>query len=132
MLHGARLVVAPPGPLSLAELGALIRDGTPRVRIHGEELHVKARIRSLDVYSGHADREELVQWARPTFSALGSLLLVHGEPEAMQALGEAVQGAGMDPARLLTPRLDEAFGLVFEGDRWQARSEEHTSELQSH
>lgn len=101
-------------------LGALIRDGTPSVRIHGEELHVKARIRTLDVYSGHADRGELVQWARPTFATLGSLLLVHGEPESMVALGEAAAGAGMDRGRILTPRLDEAFGFAFEDGRWQA------------
>lgn len=101
-------------------LGALIRDGIPRVRIHGEEVRVKARIRMLDVYSGHADRDELVAWAQPTFDALGSLLLVHGEPDSTAALGAALTAAGLDDTRILMPRLDEAFEIVFREGRWVA------------
>jgi len=41
-------------------LGHLIRSGTERVRIHGEEVAVRARIRSLEGYSGHAARGELL------------------------------------------------------------------------
>jgi len=102
-------------------LGALIRDGTPSVRIHGEEVRVKARIRSLDVYSGHADRDELVEWAAPVFGTLGTLMLVHGEPESVEGLREAVAGSGLERARILTPQIDQAFELTFEGDGWVAR-----------
>lgn len=101
-------------------LGALIRDGAASVRIHGEEVKVKARIRTIDAYSGHADRDELVQWAQPTFAALGTALLVHGEPAAAAALAEALVGAGVDHARLLLPQLDQAFGIVFRNGRWEA------------
>ncbi len=101
-------------------LGALIRSGTPSVRIHGEEVHVRARIRTLDVYSGHADRDELVQWARPTFRSLGTLMLVHGEPEALDGLGEAATAAGLERARLVVPELDESFDIVFRDGTWAA------------
>ncbi|MBI1905166.1 MAG: MBL fold metallo-hydrolase, partial [Rhodocyclales bacterium] len=37
-------------------LGHMLQHGIKRVRIHGEEVEVRARIRTLDVYSGHADR----------------------------------------------------------------------------
>ena len=102
-------------------LGALIRDGTPSVRIHGEEVRVKARIRSLDVYSGHADRDELVDWATPTFGSLGTMLLVHGEPESIEGLREAVVRSGVERGRILAPRIDQAFEIVFEDGRWTAR-----------
>jgi metallo-beta-lactamase family protein len=101
-------------------LGAIIRGGAARVRIHGEEVNVKARIRAIDAYSGHADRDELVEWARPTFEGVGSALLVHGEPEAARSLATALANAGLERSRILTPQLDEAFDIVFQNDRWQA------------
>lgn len=102
-------------------LGALIRDGTPSVRIHGEEVRVKARIRSLDVYSGHADRDELVEWAAPVFGALGTLMLVHGEPDSIEALRDAAVGSGLERARILAPQIDQDFDLAFHDGGWIAR-----------
>jgi metallo-beta-lactamase family protein len=101
-------------------LGAFIRDGAPRVRIHGEEVDVKARIRSINAYSGHADRDELVQWARPTFATLGTALLIHGEPAAGRSLAEALAAAGLERSRIATPQLDQAFDIVFLNDCWRA------------
>lgn len=100
-------------------LGALIRDGAPRVRIHGEEINVKARIRAIDAYSGHADRDELVEWARPLLPTLGSAMLVHGEPDATQGLADSLSAAGLDRQRMFAPELDQAFGIVFQEGRWQ-------------
>jgi metallo-beta-lactamase family protein len=101
-------------------LGAFIRHGTRSVRIHGEEVNVKARIRAIDAYSGHADRDELVQWAQPTFPTLGTALLVHGEPASARGLGDALAKAGLDQSRVLTPQLDETFDIVFQNGHWQA------------
>lgn len=36
-------------------LGRILQDGAAAVRIQGEEFKVRARIRSIDLYSGHAD-----------------------------------------------------------------------------
>jgi metallo-beta-lactamase family protein len=101
-------------------LGALIRDGVSSVRIHGEEVNVKARIRTIDAYSGHADRDELVQWAQPAVEALGTALLVHGEPEATRGLGEALVKAGLERSCIVMPQLDETFDIVFQSNRWHA------------
>ena len=101
-------------------LGALIRDGAPRVRIHGEEIDVKARIRAIDAYSGHADRDELVQWARPLLPTLGSALLVHGEPDAVRDLADSLSASGLERPRILAPELDQAFDIIFADGRWQA------------
>ncbi len=101
-------------------LGALIRGGASQVRIHGEEIRVKARIRVVDAYSGHADRDGLVDWARPMLAGLGTALLVHGEPEALGGLGVALEGAGFSHGRISTPTLDQCFTLEYQGGRWTA------------
>ena len=101
-------------------LGSLIRGGASRVRIHGEEIGVKARIRSIDAYSGHADRDELVDWARPLLAGLGTALLVHGEPDAIGGLAAALSAAGLAPERSTVPSLDQRFDLEHRGGRWMA------------
>jgi metallo-beta-lactamase family protein len=101
-------------------LGALIRDGAPQVRIHGEEIDVKARIRAIDAYSGHADRDELVQWARPALPNLGSALLVHGEPDAVTGLTDSLSTAELERPRILAPDLDQAFDIEYRDGRWEA------------
>jgi metallo-beta-lactamase family protein len=101
-------------------LGALIRGGASPVRIHGEEVRVKARIRVIDAYSGHADRDGLVEWARPMLAGLGSALLVHGEPEAARGLAAAFESVGLAQARLCLPALDERFDLDYQDGRWTA------------
>ena len=101
-------------------LGALLRGGAPQVRIHGEEIRVKARIRSIDSYSGHADREELVAWCKPMMDALGSILLVHGELEGIDGLSDALVGAGLARARIVAPTLDQKFSFAHRDGRWVA------------
>jgi metallo-beta-lactamase family protein len=103
-------------------LGALIRGGTAQVRIHGEEVRVKARIRAIDAYSGHADRDELVRWCRPMLAGLGTALIVHGEPPAIEGLAAALAEAGLPRSRITAPALDEQFLLEHRDGRWVAVS----------
>lgn len=66
------------------------------VVLDGERFPIRARVSTLGGYSAHADREDLIRWAR----AVGpkQIKLVHGEAEARQALGAAV-GLGQDGGR---------------------------------
>lgn len=76
-------------------LGRRLVDGARKVRIYGEEYEVRAHIARIDGYSAHADREELLEWARPAIAAgPPHFFLVHGELEAMQSLAGALQQAG--------------------------------------
>jgi len=91
-------------------LGRRLVDGARKVRIYGEEYEVRARVERIDGYSAHADREELLEWARPAIAA-GSprFFLVHGELEAMQALASALQQAGATTIDL--PERGQSFEL---------------------
>lgn len=72
-------------------LGRTILDGAPRVRISGEDVSVRLRVRQIDSYSAHADRSELLDWIRGRQPIAGSLFLTHGEEEALQSLEKALE-----------------------------------------
>ncbi|MDK9697627.1 MAG: MBL fold metallo-hydrolase [Siculibacillus sp.] len=97
-------------------LGRILEEGASTVRIQGDEIAVRARIRKLDLYSGHADGPELAEWVRHRLPVGREVFLVHGEEAALAGL--AARLADFLPAdRLITPRLDEAFHLGPEGAR---------------
>ncbi len=90
-------------------LGRLLLDGAERVSIMGTEVAVRARIRSLDLYSGHADRRGLAAWLAARGRVGRGLFLVHGEPEARDAFAALVRER--TDARLFLPELDAIYAL---------------------
>jgi len=92
-------------------LGRLLLDGVKRVRIQGDDIEVKARIRDLDIYSGHADARGLAAWALGRRPIGGKIFLCHGEPDASHALADRLAAAGIDPDALVLPTIDQAFRL---------------------
>lgn len=97
-------------------LGRILLDGAPRVRIQGEAYEVRARIRSIDLYSGHADGPELLAWIRARGPVRQGLFLTHGEPPAMAALAESA-AAELADVPVLRPALDESVMLTPAGPR---------------
>ena len=63
-------------------LGKLLVEGAKEVTLFGEKVQVKAQIHNLEGFSGHADREGLMDWLRGFKKAPKELFLVHGEPQA--------------------------------------------------
>jgi metallo-beta-lactamase family protein len=92
-------------------LGQIIQSGADRVRIHGEEIAVKARIRTIESFSAHADQGELVQWVKARLPVRNRIFLSHGEPEAMVAFREKLAEAGLEPEHIIAPALDDRFEL---------------------
>ena len=97
-------------------LGRILQDGARSVRIQGEEFAVRARIRSLDLYSGHADGPELVKWVQARLPLTHDVFLVHGEPDAIEGLATRLQGV-VAPRHIQRPELDETFALTATGAR---------------
>jgi metallo-beta-lactamase family protein len=105
-------IVALVGYQATGTLGRLLLDGARRVRIQGETVQVAARVTRIEGYSAHADAAALSAWARARGPVAGGVFLIHGEPEASEALAARLAGEGVAPAaRVLRPVLDEGFRL---------------------
>ncbi|MZP28729.1 MBL fold metallo-hydrolase [Heliobacterium undosum] len=65
-------------------LGRRLLEGEKQVRIHGEEITVRANIRNVPGFSGHADRSGLINWLTHFQKPPKTLFITHGEPEAMK------------------------------------------------
>ncbi len=96
-------------------LGQIILSGARDVRIHGFEVPVRARIRSMGNYSAHADHSELMAWIKARLPAHGAVFLTHGEEEERHALRDAVIKLGLGGDQVILPLLDDAFQLRASG-----------------
>jgi metallo-beta-lactamase family protein len=99
---------------AVGTLGRILQDGARSVRIQGEEFAVRARIRSLDLYSGHADGTELRDWIKARLPIRHQVFLVHGEEPAMAALAARLDGI-VAAGKVVQPSLDEGFALTPDG-----------------
>ncbi|WP_420852259.1 MBL fold metallo-hydrolase [Rhizobium mesosinicum] len=95
-------------------LGRLLQDGASTVRIQGDEIIVRANIRTLDVYSGHADATELTAWVAARLPVRRTLFLVHGELPAVAGLETRLLAARPDLS-IVKPTLDATYELSTEG-----------------
>lgn len=66
--------------------GRAIQQGAERFRAFGWEVPIRAHIERIDALSAHADRNEMLRWLGQFQEAPRRTFLVHGEPEARQAL----------------------------------------------
>lgn len=89
-------------------LGRAIVDGAKRVRISGRDFAVRARIRRIESYSAHADRNGLIHWIEARRPIRGSLFLDHGEETAIRSLRDAVSGKVGD---VVVPEIGERYLL---------------------
>lgn len=65
--------------------GSKLQSGVQSIKVHGQWLPVKARIRSLEGLSGHADYAELTAWLQTSkLRPDTQIRLVHGDPEALE------------------------------------------------
>ena len=74
-------------------LGRRIVDGAKTVRIAGEEISVKAQLHTLNGFSAHADRDDLLRWAS-LFTKKARFVVVHGEPKSAESLALGLRDAG--------------------------------------
>lgn len=82
------------GYQAVGTLGRLLVDGAEKVKLFGEEIRVNAVIEHLSVFSGHAGRNELVDWVSAITPKPDRVFLVHGEEEALDMLAGAIRSLG--------------------------------------
>ena len=87
-------------------LGRRLVDGIKRVRVMGEEIAVRAAIRSLDGFSAHADCNQIIEWmSHINEPKPAKVFVVHGEGPAQEALKSKI-----------TSELEEEVYIPFRGD----------------
>ena len=70
--------------------GRLLSTARKRVKMHGQDVPVAARIERIDSMSAHADRGEIMRWLSGFTRPPSMTYLVHGEPAALEALGQPI------------------------------------------
>jgi len=71
--------------------GRLLADGAKSVRIHGQEVPVRARIEQISGFSGHPDSNEILAWLMGFNRPPEKTFVVHGEPDSSQALAQRIR-----------------------------------------
>jgi metallo-beta-lactamase family protein len=89
-LPSSRNTVVLGGFQALGTRGRSLADGARWLRMHGQDVPVRAAIESVPGLSGHADRSGLLRWMAD-MPAPKRAALVHGEPEPADALAETLR-----------------------------------------
>ncbi len=63
-------------------LGSRLASGHKEVNIFGDPYRVHARIETINVFSGHADKTELRTWAENVTGSIRKVFVIHGEEQA--------------------------------------------------
>jgi len=90
-LPDRRTTVLLPGFQAAGTRGRALQDGAVSLRIHGEDVPVRARVEVLHGLSAHADRGEILAWARGFQRPPRQTHVVHGEPAAAESLAAALR-----------------------------------------
>jgi metallo-beta-lactamase family protein len=88
-------------------LGRRLVERAPRVKIFGDEFVRRAEVLTLNAFSAHADRNDLLAYVRQVQPR--RIALVHGEPKIRAALAQALRA--MQSAPVLEPQTGEVVEL---------------------
>lgn len=103
ILHHERRYLSDPksalliiGYQSQGSLGRNILDGVKRgqpfsVKIFGEEVSVRCKVRAIGGYSAHADKNQLLAWLKPMQPTLKKVFVVQGEEDQSVPFASSVQ-----------------------------------------
>ena len=90
-LPDERATVLVSGYQAAGTRGRKLLEGAKTLRMFGEDVPVRCHVEALDGFSAHADRNDLMRWLRGFRRAPRMLHVVHGEPDAANALAELVR-----------------------------------------
>lgn len=91
-------------------LGAQIMAGKSPVNIFGEPHPVRARVASIDAFSGHADMNELRRYVEGLNGDLKKIAVVHGEETQCLAFAETLK-ALRPKAEIMVPEYQQTLDI---------------------
>lgn len=90
-------------------LGRTIKDGAKTVKIFGEKIVVQAEIYTIEGFSGHADKNGLLDWIRGFEKKPKKIFVVHGEADATSNLAHLIKNEFQIDT--IVPNLYDQFNL---------------------
>ena len=91
LLPDPRTMVILVGFQAAGTRGRSLRDGATQLKMHGRYVPVRAEVVSVEGFSVHADSDDIVAWLSSEPEPPDVVYLVHGEPEASEALATRVR-----------------------------------------
>ena len=70
--------------------GRRLLNGEPQLKMLGRYVPVKAEVVNVQAFSVHADQAELIGWLRAAARPPAAVYVVHGDPDAAEALRAAI------------------------------------------
>jgi metallo-beta-lactamase family protein len=89
--------------------GRALLEGAKKLKMHGQQVPVRAEFLTLAGLSAHADSDELIRWIRSGKSSPSTVFVTHGEPDASKAFAERVEKE--IGALTIIPELEDQFDL---------------------
>lgn len=80
-----------PGFQAAGTRGRALQQGARTIRIHGQDVPVRARVETIHGLSAHADQTELLRWMRGFRRPPAHTYIVHGEPRDSEALAAMIR-----------------------------------------
>ena len=71
--------------------GRSLQQGAATIRIHGQDVPVRAQVETIDGLSAHADRNDILRWLGGFRREPRQTWVVHGEPGPASALAETIR-----------------------------------------
>ena len=71
--------------------GAAMVAGAPTVKIHGQQVAVRAQVEQISNLSAHADYSEILRWMAGFKKAPRKTFITHGEPDAADAMRKHIE-----------------------------------------
>jgi metallo-beta-lactamase family protein len=87
----ARNAIVFTGHQAAGTRGAALLGGATEIRMHGQWVPVRAEVANITGLSAHADRNDLLAWLGASPKPPRHVYVTHGEPEAADALRQAIQ-----------------------------------------
>lgn len=81
--HSTLLIV---GYQAIGTLGRRLYEGAKLVRIHRQDIHVNAKVKSIGAWSAHADQAKLLRWVTQGEGKPEVIFVTHGEENAADTL----------------------------------------------
>jgi metallo-beta-lactamase family protein len=90
-LPDPRTTVILVGYQAVATRGRQLQDGARVLRIFGADVPVRAHVETIHGLSAHADADGLLRWLRTATRPPRRVFVVHGDPEAAQAVATRIE-----------------------------------------